>query len=253
MLALTRLPDAARLALSQTIKLLPRVSQARTVGGVQTYPEGGYEGLARTGSLDSLLPTEVAHDEAMFLHRVLNREALYYGRERPRERRRELAYIVMQVGYGLGGDGQVLARALVLALAQALQHRGYEVLYSLAGARLSEPRSLDSPGEVARLLYHQEPVAADTTGALTGVLERLRAWHQSYRGRQVLWVLSEHFDADDAEDHAPLYQALATQGGQQAWYVRIGATNGSRKPPVTARYFERWQLVESALLWQGEP
>ena len=53
MLELTDLPPTASLALSQTLKLLPRVSAVRTVGGVQTYPEGGYEGLFHRGSLAS--------------------------------------------------------------------------------------------------------------------------------------------------------------------------------------------------------
>ena len=158
--ALTGLPAAARLALSQTLHLLPRLSETRTIGGVQTYPEGGYEGLARKGSLDSLLPTELAYPADLFFHRVLNAEALYYGRERPRERRRELAFLIMQVGYGLGGDGQILARALLLALSHAMTQRGYDVRYSIAGSDLSDSRPLDKPGEVARG-YAYEPVIAD--------------------------------------------------------------------------------------------
>src|SRR5207244_1924240 len=88
LLALTGLPSAARLAVTQSLQLLPRLGGARG-GGRQTYPEGGYEGLARRGSLDSLLPSEAAYPAPLFLHRVPNGEALYYGRERPPERRRE--------------------------------------------------------------------------------------------------------------------------------------------------------------------
>jgi hypothetical protein len=255
LLALTNLPEAARLALSQTLKLLPRVSEVHTVGGVQTYPEGGYEGLARKGSLDSLLPSELAYPRPLFLYRVLNHEALYYGRERPRERRRELAYLVMQVGYGLGGDGQVLARALLLALGQAMRRRGYEVLYSIAGSELSEPRPLDKPGEVARVLYTYEPLLVDAGRILPAALDQLRRWREAYRGRQVLWVLSEFFDADDAAEHAALYRALRAEAGQQAWFVHIGQArrdNGRPRPPATARFFERWQVVETSLMWDKE-
>ena len=143
LLALTGLPAPARLALSQTLRLLPQVSASTTqrLGGIQTYPEGGYEGLARQGSLESLLPSENAYPDDLFLHRVLNHEALYYGRERPREQRHELVYLVGQLGWGLGGDGQVLVRALLLALGQTMRQRGYQVLYSLAGETLSEPQS----------------------------------------------------------------------------------------------------------------
>ncbi len=256
MLSLTGLPEMARLALSQTLKLLPRVSAARTVGGVQTYPEGGYEGLARKGSLDSLLLTELAYPEDVFLHRFFNHEALYYGRERPRERRRELAYIVTQTGWGLGGDGEVLARALTLALAQAMRQRDYEVLYSLAGTGLSEPGPLDKPSQVARLLYQREAARVDEEVVLKGVLRHLQGWRDGYRGRQVLWVLSEFFDADWWEEHQALYHALRAEGGQQAWFVRVGKTgkdgNGRRQPPAAARFFECWQIVETGLMWEGQ-
>jgi hypothetical protein len=68
----------------------------------------------------------------------------------------------------------------------------------------------------------------------------------------VLWVVSEHFDADDAEEHAALYQALRAEAGQQAWYVHIGPApgDGHRPPPPTARFFERWQVVETGVMWE---
>jgi formylglycine-generating enzyme required for sulfatase activity len=254
LLALTGLPEAARLALSQSLRLAPRLALTAHRGGVQLYPEGGYEGLANRGSLDSLLPTEAAYPRALFLHRVLNGEALYYGRERPPERRRELALLVAQTGPGLGGDGDVLARALLLALGQALAGRGHEVLYSLAGPELTEPRPLGKPGEVARVLYHREATPADPGAVLRGVLQRLRGWRDEYRSRQVFWVLGEHFDAEDAAEHAPLYHALRAEAGQHAWYIRVGAAGKNGQPaPPTARYFDGCQVLETALLWDGQP
>jgi hypothetical protein len=258
LLALTGLPAQVRLALSQTLRFLPQVSEsmARRSGGIQTYPEGGYEGLAQQGSLESLLPGENAYPDDLFFHRVLNHEALYYGRERPREQRRELVYLVGQLGWGLGGDGQVLVRALVLALDQAMRQRGYQVFYSLAGATLSEPQSLEKPAEVGRLLYAQEREGVKSEAVLQGVLEQLRSWRDDYRGRQVLWVLSADFDRDDAQEHASLYQALRAECEQQVWYVRVGPVpaqmHSVEPPPVTARYFGRWQIVESGRLWGNE-
>src|SRR5262249_28053576 len=152
---------------------------------------------ARQGSLESLLPGEVTYPDDLFLHRVLNHEALYYGRERPREQGRELAYLVGQLGWGLGGDGQVLVRALLLALGEAMRQRGYQVFYSLAGASLSEPHSLERPEDVARVLYAREHGSINTEVVLRGVLEHLRAWHSDYRRRHVLWILSEDFDWDN--------------------------------------------------------
>ncbi|HEY4384498.1 MAG TPA: hypothetical protein VGN34_08515, partial [Ktedonobacteraceae bacterium] len=77
-----------------------------------------------------------------------------------------------------------------------------------------------------------------------------------YRGRQVLWVLSADFDRDDAQEHASLYQALRAECEQQVWYVRVGPVpaqmHSVEPPPVTARYFGRWQIVESGRLWGNE-
>ena len=252
LLALTGLPDITRLALTQTLRLLPKVSGEHSVGGIQTYPEGGYEGLARQGSLDSLLPTELAYPAEVFLHRVVNKEALYYGRERPRTRQRELAYLVVQTGAGLGGDGDLLARALLLALGQTMQRRGYRVFYSYAGARLSEPRPLDKPGEVGRALHYKEQGRVDESRVLGGVLRQLRSWRADYRNRQVLWVLSEHFDADGVEEHEALYRALHAEAGQQVWYVRVGDGGRNGKPPA-AQGFRRWQVLNTGLLWEGQP
>ncbi|HLW03743.1 MAG TPA: WD40 repeat domain-containing protein [Ktedonobacterales bacterium] len=254
LLALTGLPAAARLALSQTLHLLPRLSETHTLGGVQTYPEGGYEGLDQSGSLDSLLPTELAYPNDLFFQRVLNHEALYYGRERPRERRQALAYLVLQLGWGLGGDGQVLARALALALAQALRQRGFTVRYSLAGAQLSQPSPLEKPGEVGRLLYVQEQGMIDSGLVLQRVLAHLRAWREAYYDRQVFWILSEYFDADTAQDHVSLYQALQAEASHSAWFIRPGAADhlSSNLAPATAPYFARWQAIATGQLWATE-
>jgi hypothetical protein len=106
------------------------------------------------------------------------------------------------------------------------------------------------------LLYAQERGGVNSEVVLRGVLEQLRVWREDYRRRLVLWVLSEDFDRDDAQEHASLYQALQTEGEQQVWYVRVGPVPSQshrvEHPPVTARYFGRWQVVESGRLWSSE-
>ena len=137
-----------------------------------------------------------------------------------------------------------------------MRQRGYEVFYSLAGATLSEPHYLEKPAEVTRLLYAQLQGGTNSEAVLRGALSQLRSWRHNYRGRQVLWVLSEDFDCDNAHRHASLYQALQAEGEQQVWYVRVGPVpshpHSAEPPPVTARYFGRWQIVESGRLWSGE-
>jgi hypothetical protein len=255
LLTLTGLPGHARLALQVSLRLLPQLSAstAQRPGGLQTYPEGGYDGLAHQGSLESLLPGEAVYPDDLFLHRILNHEALYYGRERPRERGRELAYLVGQMGWGLGGDGQVVVRALLLALGEAMRQRGYQVLYSLAGTSLSNPYALEKPEDIGRVLYAQEKGSVNSEVVLQGVLDHLRTWRLEYRKRHVFWVLSEDFDRDTFQEHLAWYRALRAECQQQVWYVRVGSASShlhsTERLPVTAHSFDRWQIVESGRLW----
>jgi WD domain, G-beta repeat len=246
------LPPAVRLALNQVLRLLPRVSQAMNKGGgMQTYAMGGYAGLTHKGSLDSLVPTELAYPSQMFLHRLLNQEALYYGRESEQERQREITYVVTQAGLDVRGDVDVLMRALTLALAQAMQGRGHEVRQGFVGSRWTEPAEMTKAADVQRVLYYKDAGALRSREMLAAVLGQLRAWRERYRGLHVIWVVGEHWDADECEENRDLYAALKNWGNQQAWFVRLGR-KGARvhaEAPIAARDFGRYQIVNSDVMW----
>ncbi len=140
-----------------------------------------------------------------------------------------------------------MARALVLALAQAMRQRGCEVLYSIAGCELTEPSPLYKPGQVGRILYHKESGRVDEKKALVGVLKQLRSWREVYQGRQVLWVLSDYFDADWSHERESLYHDLRAEAGQQAWFIHVGK-NGYKRPPPAARYFESWRILNTGIM-----
>ncbi len=251
---LLALPPAVRLALSQVLQLLPRVSQAACAGSVQPYSMGGYEGLTHKGNLDSLVPTELAYPKRMFLHRLLNREALYYGREGYRDRQRELAYIITQAGLELLGDEEVLARALTLALAQTMRRRGYEVQQSFVGSECTSPTGMNRPADIQFVLYYRDKGWLHTREMLEAVSGQLRAWGERYRGMQVFWVVGEHWDTDEWKAHVELYQALKQQAGQQAWFIRAGQSKLKRngEPPAAARQFYRHHVVDSEIMWTDE-
>jgi hypothetical protein len=248
------LPPTVRLTMSQVLRLLPSVSQSVTMGGVQTYAMGGYEGLTQKGNLDSLMPTELAYPNDIFLHRLLNNEALYYGREGERERQRELAYIVTQAGLEMLGDGQVLAQGLTLALAQTMQRRGYEVQQSFVGSKWTNPSGMGPPRDVQRVLYYRDDGWLKAEEMLKAVSKQLRAWKEQYQGIQVFWVVSEHWDADECVDHGELYQALRQQAGQQAWFIQVGkgSPGGNGRCLAAAKEFHRYHSVYSELLWSEE-
>ncbi|HEX5702658.1 MAG TPA: hypothetical protein VFX97_05530 [Pyrinomonadaceae bacterium] len=251
--SLLDVPPAVQQSLTQMLRLIPRISQCRSGGGSQTYAMGGYAGITNKGSLDSLVPTELAYPSDVLLHRLLNQEALYYGRETERERSRELVYLVTQSGLELLGDGDVLAKALTLALAQTMHRRGYEVQQSFVGSAWTEPATMLRPADVHRVLYHRDRSSLRPKEMLEAVLAQLREWSERYRTLQVMWIVGEHWDADDCAAHRDLYNAVRSQAEQQAWFIRIGKdeASGRRRNPPAARSFGQHQVIGSELMWAG--
>ena len=249
--SLLDLPPAVQLSLTQMLRLIPRVSQCKSSGGAQTYAMGGYAGLTNKGNLDSLIPTELAYPEDVLLYRLLNQDALYYGRETEREKSRELIYIITHTGLDLLGDGDVLARALTLAIAQTMQRRGYEVQQSFVGSTWTEPSTMLRPQDVQRVLYHRDKGSLRAKAMLEAVLLQLRVWSERYRSMQVMWVVSEHWDTDDLDANRDLYNAIRQQAEQQAWFVRVGnnTANQLQQYPPAARQFKQHQIVSSDVMW----
>ncbi|MDX9954942.1 MAG: formylglycine-generating enzyme family protein [Anaerolineae bacterium] len=243
-------PGGTRAALGAVLRLLPQVSAVRRASGAQTYTVGGYAGLTHQGSLDNLLPTEVGYPPVLFYHRVLNREALYYGREAEGEGRREAAYLLTQTGLEVAGDVDVALRAATLALAQVLQRRGYAVWQSFVGSTWTEPAGLAQPGEVARLLYYRDAGWAQPEAMAQATLAQVRCWGDRYRAQEVLWVVSETWDAETWETHAEVYRELGKRAGQQAWYVRGGAGNREHGDGSKGACFSRYQVLDAGALWE---
>ncbi|MBN2332414.1 MAG: WD40 repeat domain-containing protein [Deltaproteobacteria bacterium] len=227
--SLLELPPPARLALISMLRLLPNISEAAAArGGMQMYAMGGYQGLSRKGSLDSLVPVELAYPQRLFCHRLLNRDALYYGRESAPRRRRQLAYIITQLGLEVRGDDDATARGLTLALARTMKHRGYDVYHSFVGSRWRKPEKLDRPEDVQRVLYYRDDGWLAAGDMLAAVLRQLRTWEEQYQQLQVFWVVNEFWDRDDWQDHHGLYAGLKQRAGQQGWVIG----RGDERPPV---------------------
>ena len=250
---LTGLPEGAKTAVSQMLKFLPRVCETRAGGGAQAYPMGGFEGLTKKGTLDSILPSELAYPKDYLLHRLLNQEALYYGREAEREKGRELAYIVTQTGLDMLGDPDVAARGLTLALARAMEGRGRDVLQSFAAQRLEKPRPLRKPADLHRVLYYRDRSVSDVVSILGEVAARIKSWSGKYRTVRVFWVLGAFWDADEAELHGKLYRELGRTAEHFAWFVGVGGDGeaGDGEAPAAAKLFKRHRWVDARVVWKG--
>ena len=125
-----------------SLELLPAVLETRTAAGSQSYPTGGYAALHNRGSLDALVPSELANDEEVLYTRYALGDLLYYGREHQHEPPPRLHYVLVDASPSMRGLRQVFARGLALSLCKRLSQLGGEVLLRFFDARLHDAVSV---------------------------------------------------------------------------------------------------------------
>jgi len=121
-----------------SLDLLPSVLETKRASGQQTFSVDGYAGLARRGTLDSLMLSELAFDEDLFDQRFMENEVFYYAREKQHEEDRRLHYIVCDATASMRGQRSVFARGLALTLIKKLSLRGEDVHFRFFDSRLYE-------------------------------------------------------------------------------------------------------------------
>jgi hypothetical protein len=110
-----------------SLDVIPSVLETKKSSGLQTFSVDGYAGLARRGNLDTLLLSELAHDDVVFEQRYVDNELFYYAHERQNEEQRRLHYIALDGSASMRGEREVFARGLALALVKKLTLRGEDV------------------------------------------------------------------------------------------------------------------------------
>ncbi|MCC7111268.1 MAG: hypothetical protein IT382_18390, partial [Deltaproteobacteria bacterium] len=127
-----------------SLDLIPSVLETKKSSGVQTFSIDGYASIETQGSLDSLLPSELAFDDELFDRRFANNELFYYGREKQDTQRERLHYILVDASASMRGLRTVFARGLALALAKKMTLRGEDVWLRFFDSRLYERQELSS-------------------------------------------------------------------------------------------------------------
>ena len=132
--------DIARFSLG----LLPSVLESKARPGASTHPAFGYAGVGRRGSIDGLVPSELAWDDDELWRRFADDELLYYSRDEERTPSRRVHHLVIDASASMRGDRATFARGLALATAKKLLREGDEVKMRFFDARLYDV--LPSPG-----------------------------------------------------------------------------------------------------------
>jgi len=103
-----------------SLQLMPSLLETKRRPGAQRFSIDGYASVERRGNVDALLPSELAHDDDVFVLKALSDDLLYYGHERQNEVSRPLHYILVDGSASMRGTREVFARGLALALAKKL-------------------------------------------------------------------------------------------------------------------------------------
>ena len=121
-----------------SLEILPSVLEAKTRPGAGTHPAFGYAGLARKGSIDSLVLSELAWDADELMRRLADDEVLYYAREQAHDEARRVHHLLIDASASMRGDRATFARGMALASAKKLLLAGEDVVLRFFDSRLYE-------------------------------------------------------------------------------------------------------------------
>jgi hypothetical protein len=124
-----------------SLEILPSVLEAKARPGAATHAAHGYSGLARKGSLDSLVLTELAWDELELMRRIADDEVLYYAREQSHDEATRVHHFLIDASASMRGERATFARGMALAGAKKLLLTGEDVTFRFFDARLYEPHT----------------------------------------------------------------------------------------------------------------
>ncbi|MCK5680202.1 WD40 repeat domain-containing protein [bacterium] len=202
----------------QMLDLLPNLSLEKSGGG-HTYTVGGYHGLSHKGELESLLSGEYLYPESLFLHRLCNREALYYGREGGVRKRHRLVYILTQSGLEMSGSCDLIARALTLALVEKLALAPVDLRHSFIGSSLTESLDPALSDGARRLVSFKEHKPLDWISVLKDVVAQMKCWQNDYVEIEAIWIVEPHVASDWELESCESALQLRSVGRQQAWFI----------------------------------
>ena len=241
MIPLDSLPPALTDLYSQLLTITPKLTFADHRGS-QTYSCGGYHGLTHKGGLDNLALSEYLYPDALLQHRILNREALYYGREGEREKRRRITLIITQSGLEMSGTTNHLARAVTLAAITILRNSGGDLRHSFFGSCWTAPTDPLKPGGRQKLLSRQDSEGLNLKQPFALLKEQLRTWQESYHRIDTLWIIDRHFAADLRNSTLKkTIKEIQNLCRHRAWFISLGPD--SPAPPATDFFHHHRQIV----------
>jgi len=172
-----------------SLELVPSLLEVRRDSGQQTFGIDGYAAIERVGHLDSLVLSQLAYDEDVFLRKLVDRELFYYTHEKQFESENRVHHILIDGSASMRGVREVFARGLGLALCKRLSVLGEEVLVRFFDSRISDGVRAGPMGNEVPYILNFRSERGRNYGAVS---------------RQLL----SEFSAPSRRDHRPLVYLL---------------------------------------------
>ncbi|HEY2901572.1 MAG TPA: hypothetical protein VGL59_13405 [Polyangia bacterium] len=192
-----------------SLQLLPSLLETKRRPAAQRFSIDGYASVERRGSLDALLPGELAHDDDGFALKALSDDLLFYGHERQQETGRKLHYVLVDASASMRGTRQVFARGLALALCKKFSLMGGEVWVRFFDSRLYDRLDIGGAGrrDLPRFLCFRSERGRNYTRVFSDLAVEVTRLRRE-RGRDIALTFITH-----AECHIPLpiVEALARE------------------------------------------
>lgn len=195
--------DVARFSL----ELAPELDDSHRARAAGLLPIGGLSTISTQGSLDALVPSELAWDDDELARRAVEGELLRYARERTADRLDRRAIVLVDASASMRGGRATFARGLALALARRLERRGDDVSLRFFDRRLHPPIARGrgaSLRAVPALLSFRGEIGRDPDRALAELVGELEATSGVSRPSTAVYVVSHAAFAVSAETSAAL-------------------------------------------------
>ncbi len=138
----------------------------RPTGHPQELPVGGISDITNRGTLDHLIPSELAYDDLTLTARLANNEALFFRRDTPPDEPATERIILLDSGLHMWGTPRVFALAAALGLQSQAAASEAVTVFRREGRRFQSLK-LDSVEAVKHYLYELPP-DPDPAEALAG-------------------------------------------------------------------------------------
>ncbi len=241
MIPLESLPPILTDLYSQLLTITPKL-KFHDHRGSQTYSCGGYHGLTHKGGLDNLALSEHLYPDVLLQHRILNHEALYYGREGEREKKCRMTLIITQSGLELNGTRNHLSRALTLAAISLASNLGGDLRHAFFGSKWNTPVDPLKPGQRQKIISWKDNDGLNLETPFKQLHEQLQSWQNNYHRIDTLWIIDRHFAADqNKRAFTKTMKNLQKLSQHRAWFISLEATYPA--PSAAASFHQHLQIM----------